>query len=473
MKQVIYHKKLFFDQTTPVVIYDRMKKLYEEEPSFLFESVVNNDSGNFSYIVVGAKESLVHDKGVSTHTDENGKKTEVDNNPLDFLKTYYKKLDQKKYKAISNELGVGFVDGFIGYIGYESGQLFEPKLKKNFEKLKDTMGTPDIFLIRPKILLAYSHKTATLTLIASDEKTEKEFTKIEKELFAPHENMPLIKAEELSPGSFALSKEEFFGIVEQAKKEITKGEVFQILISDRFTQKAKVDNLSFYRVLRAKNPSPYLFLLDYKDFSIVGSSPEVMVGLKNGEILLRPIAGTRKRGKTHERDLELEAELLADKKELSEHIMLVDLGRNDVGRVAQTGTVKVEHLMHVERYSHVMHIVSDVTAKIREDKDMFDLMKATFTAGTMTGAPKVRAMELIADFEGTKRGFYSGTIALFGFNGDMDSTITIRSSLIKDDEIIFHAGAGIVADSQNELEWLEINNKIAATVSSYKDLLEL
>lgn len=470
---MIYHKKLFFDQTTPVVIYDKLKKLYPDELSFLFESVVNNESGNFSYIVIGAKESLIHDQGKSMHTDENGKKREVDDNPLDFLKRYYKKLDQQKYKELSNEIAVDFIDGFIGYIGYESGQLFEPKLKKSFAKLKDTMNTPDIYLIRPKLTLAYSHKNATLTLVSSDKEVENEFTKIEKELFASHENMPLVKAKQLEEGSYALTKEAFFGIVEKAKEEITKGEVFQILISDRYTQKAKVDSLSFYRVLRAKNPSPYLFLLDYKDFSIVGSSPEVMVGLKNGEILLKPIAGTRKRGKTHERDLELETELLADEKERSEHIMLVDLGRNDVGRVAKTGTVKVENLMHVERYSHVMHIVSDVTAMIREDKDMFDLMKATFTAGTMTGAPKVRAMELIAGFEGTKRGFYSGTIGFFSFNGDMDSTITIRSSLIKENEIIFHAGAGIVADSQKELEWLEINNKIAATVSSYKDLLEI
>ncbi|MCV6607928.1 MAG: anthranilate synthase component I family protein [Campylobacterales bacterium] len=470
---MIFHKKLFFDQITPVAVYEKLKKLYPKEITFLFESVVNNDSGNFSYITIGAKEKLVHEDDKSIYTDENGNTKEVDNNPLDFLKKYYKEKDQKKYKELSTDIGIDFIDGFIGYIGYESGQLFEPKLKKSFEKLKDETKTPDVFLVRPKLVLAYSHKNATLTLVTPDKAMEEQFGVIEKELFSSHLNMPLIKAEELEKGSFALSKDEFFNIVEKAKEEITKGEIFQILISNRFTQKAKVDNLSFYRVLRSKNPSPYLFLLDYNDFSIVGSSPEVMVGLKNGEILLRPIAGTRKRGKTHARDLELEAELLADEKEKSEHIMLVDLGRNDVGRVAKTGSVKVENLMHVERYSHVMHIVSDVTAKIREDKDMFDLMKATFTAGTMTGAPKVRAMELIARFEKTKRGFYSGTIAFFSFNGDMDSTITIRSSLIKDEEIIFHAGAGIVADSKNELEWLEIENKIAATVASYKDLLEL
>lgn len=245
---------------------------------------------------------------------------------------------------------------------------------------------------------------------------------------------------------------------------------FQILMTNRFTRNIKVDPFSFYRILRAKNPSPYMFLMEYEAFSIVGSSPEVMVRLEDKELLLRPIAGTRKRGKTKERDKELEEELLADPKELSEHLMLIDLGRNDVSRVAKTGTVQVEDMMHIERFSHVMHIVSDVVAKLDDDKDMFDLFMATFTAGTMTGAPKIRAMELIAEYEGLKRGFYSGSVGYFGFDGNMDSAITIRTAMVKEDKVVLQAGAGVVADSKKELEYLEVENKLGALIHSLEDL---
>jgi len=271
-------------------------------------------------------------------------------------------------------------------------------------------------------------------------------------------------------GSFAHSKETFFKMIDKSKEMIKSGDVFQILMTNRFTRNIKVDPFSFYRILRTKNPSPYMFLMEYENFSIVGSSPEVMVRLTDGEILLRPIAGTRKRGNTKQRDKELENELLNDPKELAEHLMLIDLGRNDVGRVAKTGTVQVEDIMHIERFSHVMHIVSDVIAKLNDDKDMFDLFMATFTAGTMTGAPKIRAMELIAQYEGIKRGFYSGSIGYFGFDGNMDSAITIRTAMVKEDKVVLQAGAGVVADSQNELEYLEVNNKLGALIHSLEDL---
>jgi anthranilate synthase component 1 len=226
-------------------------------------------------------------------------------------------------------------------------------------------------------------------------------------------------------------------------------------------------------VLRSKNPSPYLFLLDYEEFSICGSSPEVMVRLSDRQILLRPIAGTRKRGKNQVRDKELELEMINDPKECAEHLMLIDLGRNDVGRVAKTGTVKVTDMMRVERYSHVMHMVSDVEATILDDKDMFDLFGATFTAGTMTGAPKIKAMELIAKYEGLKRGFYSGSVGYFAFDGNMDSAIAIRTSLIKSDSITLQAGAGVVADSQPELEYLEVKNKLGALLATLKQMSQM
>jgi anthranilate synthase component 1 len=246
--------------------------------------------------------------------------------------------------------------------------------------------------------------------------------------------------------------------------------VFQILASNRYTQKAIVDHLSFYRALRSKNPSPYLFLLEYEDFSIAGSSPEVMVRLTNDKILLRPIAGTRKRGSTISKDKIMENELLNDPKEIAEHVMLIDLGRNDVSRVAKSGTVEVTDTMRIEKYSHVMHMVSDVEAILDVKYDMFDLFASTFTAGTMTGAPKIRAMELIAQNEKVKRSFYSGSIAYFGFDGNMDSAITIRTTLLKKDMVVFQSGAGIVADSIPELEFLEVKNKLAANINTLRDL---
>jgi anthranilate synthase component 1 len=336
--------------------------------------------------------------------------------------------------------------------------------------LQDDIKKADLDLIRPKMVLIYSHKTLNLTLITSYEPFKENIKLICDKLKEDTKFIPLQKATILDDGKFTLSKKEFFNIVKTYKQYIKNGDVFQILIANRYTQKAIVDHFSFYRALRSKNPSPYLFLLEYEDFSIAGSSPEVMVRLTNNNILLRPIAGTRKRGKTKDEDFALEKELLADTKELAEHTMLIDLGRNDVGRVAKTGTVEVTEKFRVEKYSHVMHIVSDVEATLDDKYDMFDLFTSTFTAGTMTGAPKIRAMELIAQFEGIKRGFYSGSIAYFGFDGNMDSAITIRTTLLKDDLVVFQSGAGIVADSVPELEFLEVRNKLAANIATLKDL---
>lgn len=465
-----YVKTILVDQFTPVSIYGKLKLLFKDEISFLFESAISKDAGNFSYIFIGAKEKIIYLDGKSIYSNEKGEITEIDSNPFVFLKNYYKNIDKNHYKELENSLGVGFVDGFIGYIGYDVAKEFEPVLKPFMQNLKDVTKIPDLFLIRPKLVLAYSHKNSTLTLISSSQEMGKKFDEIISSIESYHLFAPMLKATLLNNGAFSFSDEEFMRLVDKSKEMIASGDVFQILISNRFIQKAVVDPLSFYRKLRTKNPSPYLFLLCFNDFSIAGSSPEVMVALKDGQILLRPIAGTRKRGKNRQKDKEMEKELLNDTKERAEHIMLVDLGRNDVGRVAKPGSVKVTELMRVERYSHVMHLVSDVEAELDDRFDMFDLFAATFPAGTMTGTPKIRAMELIAEFEGTKRSFYSGAIGYFGFSGNMDSAITIRSALIKKGTIIFHAGAGIVADSKPELELLEIKNKMAALLTSLNEL---
>lgn len=468
---IFYNKTLFLDQFTPVSIYEKVKALYPKELSFLFESTISSgNDGNFSYIIIGARERIWYKNSECFFQNESGDIRKVDNNPLLFLKKYYKKFDKEIYKNIAKELGIGLIDGFIGNIGYDISKEFEPKLKNSMQNLKDQLDIADFDLIRPKIILAYSHKTSKLTILTSVDKLKNELETIEKELLKPYSYTPLKKTTILDEGKFNYTKEEFFSMVEDAKEMIKSGDIFQILISNRFIQSAVVDHLSFYRALRSKNPSPYLFLLQFEDFSIAGSSPEVMIRLVDNHMLLRPIAGTRKRGSTLQKDLEMENELLNDVKERSEHLMLVDLGRNDVGRVARAGSVKVTELMRIERYSHVMHMVSDVEAVLDEKYDMFDLFMATFTAGTMTGTPKIRAMELIANFEKIKRSFYSGSVAYFGFDGNMDSAITIRTSLLTKDKIIFQSGAGIVADSKNEDEYLEVHNKLAANIETLKDL---
>ncbi|SMP86635.1 anthranilate synthase, component I [Epsilonproteobacteria bacterium SCGC AD-308-P11] len=466
---MIYSKQFILDQLAPIAVYSKLKSIFKDEVTYLFESAGQSE-GNYSFICIGARERLQYIDDKTVYTDADGIKQIKEENPFTFLKEYYKNIDASAYKEATKKLNIGYVDGFIGYIGYDMVKVFEPKLGSSMDHLKDELNTPDLDLILPKIILVYSHKNHQISLVSTLEEFSKKFDLIEQELKSSYEYVHMKKNIGEDKGSFAFSKEKFFKMIDDSKEMIRSGDVFQILMTNRFTRNIQVDPFSFYRILRTKNPSPYMFLMEYEDFNIVGSSPEVMVRLTNGELLLRPIAGTRKRGSTKERDKELEIELLHDPKELAEHLMLIDLGRNDVGRVAKTGTVKVENMMHIERFSHVMHIVSDVTAILDDDKDMFDLFMATFTAGTMTGAPKIRAMELIAEYEGLKRGFYSGSIGYFGFDGNMDSAITIRTAMVKKDNVILQAGAGIVADSQNELEYLEVENKLGALIHSLEDL---
>ena len=466
---MIYSKQFTLDQLAPIAVYSKLKTLFKGEITYLFESAGQSE-GNYSFIAIGARERLQYIDEKTIYTDADGQKHTKEENPFTFLKEYYKNIDTTQYKEATKELKVGYVDGFIGYIGYDMVKVFEPKLHGTMDNLVDELNTPDLDLILPKMILVYSHKNHQISLISTLKEYQNKFQEIHDDLKSSYTYKHRVHNIGTDKGSFAHSKEKFFKMIDDSKEMIKSGDVFQILMTNRFTRNIKVDPFSFYRILRSKNPSPYMFLMEYEDFSIVGSSPEVMVRLEEGELLLRPIAGTRKRGITKERDRELEEELLADPKELAEHLMLIDLGRNDVGRVAKTGTVKVQDMMHIERFSHVMHIVSDVTAELADDKDMFDLFMATFTAGTMTGAPKIRAMELIAEYEGLKRGFYSGSVGYFGFDGNMDSAITIRTAMVKEDKVILQAGAGIVADSVKESEYQEVVNKLGALIHSLHDL---
>ena len=462
---------LLYDQLTPISVYHKLGDFFGEELGFLFESAINSESGNSSFLFFGARERLIYQNNETQFTDEMGNTYILNEDPISYLQKRYSGIDKEFYKKLVSEIGVGFVDGFIGYIGYDAVKIFEPRLASHMDNLHDPIGIADIDLIRPRLVCVFSHKTNRLTLLTFDPSLEGRLEEIVNHLKGPHNYIPM-QTTKINPnnGSFAFDKPRFFEMIAHSKKMIESGDVFQILMSNRFTQYANIDFLSFYRTLRSKNPSPYMFLLNYLTHAIAGSSPEVMVGLKDGAILLRPIAGTRKRGKNPLRDKELEEELLADEKERAEHLMLIDLGRNDVGRVAKAGSVKVQDMMRVERYSHVMHLVSDVEGMLDDKYDMFDLFRATFTAGTMTGTPKIRAMELIADFEGLKRSFYSGAVGYFGFDGNMDSAIMIRTSYLDHEKIIFQAGAGVVADSKPELEYLEVHNKLAALMSSLDDL---
>ena len=466
---MIYSKQFTLDQLAPIAVYSKLKTLFKGEITYLFESAGQSE-GNYSFIAIGARERLQYIDDKTIYTDADGTKHTKEENPFTFLKNYYKTIDTTPFKKATRELKVGYVDGFIGYIGYDMVKVFEPKLHGTMDNLVDELNTPDLDLILPKMILVYSHKNHQITLVSTLKEFEDKFQAIHDDLKGSYTYKHRVHNIGNDKGSFAHSKEKFFKMIDNSKEMIKSGDVFQILMTNRFTRNIKVDPFSFYRILRSKNPSPYMFLMEYEEFSIVGSSPEVMVRLEEGELLLRPIAGTRKRGKTKEQDRELELDLLADKKELAEHLMLIDLGRNDVGRVAKTGTVKVEDMMHIEHYSHVMHIVTDVVAELADDKDMFDLFMATFTAGTMTGAPKIRAMELIAEYEGLKRGFYSGSIGYFGFDGNMDSAITIRTAMVKEDRVVLQAGAGIVADSVKESEYQEVENKLGALIHSLEDL---
>jgi len=463
------YDKFLVDEFSPIAIYNQIKHLFPKERIFLLESVINNTDGNYTFIFVGERETIKYQNDKTYYYDSKEVKT-YDTDPFSFMKDYYKNIDFEYYKKLSRKLQIGFIDGFVGYIGYDMVKVFEPVLKKSMDDLTDEANIPDFYMMRPKMVIGFSHKSSELTVVINDDNYKNYLYIIKDTVNSKYKHVPLKKAKILEEPKFVFSKEKFFKMVETAKNHIKAGDIFQIVLSNRLKVKAKVDRLSFYRKLRSKNPSPYLYFIDIDDFAIIGSSPEVMVRLNDGIILLRPIAGTRKRGDTLKKDLEMEYDMLNDPKEVAEHIMLVDLGRNDVGRVAKPGSVKVEELMRVERYSHVMHLVSDVTAEIDPKYDMFDLFKATFTAGTMTGAPKIKAMELIAKYEGLKRGYYAGSVGYFGFDGNMDTAITIRTALVKDDEVIFQAGAGVVADSKPDLEYKEVNNKLGALVATLKEL---
>jgi anthranilate synthase component 1 len=361
-----------------------------------------------------------------------------------------------------------FNGGLVGYFGYETIGYIEPKLRGT-EK-PDPLGNPDILLMVSEEILVFDNLSGKMLLMthANPEETDaynRAVSRIDdlavklRKLPATPQKNHVSKLVDESDFISGFTQQGFEDAVLKAKEYITDGDIMQVVLSQRMSIPYTASPLNLYRALRCLNPSPYMFYLNLEDFHIVGSSPEILVRLEDNMVTVRPIAGTRRRGVTPEQDLELEQELLADPKELAEHLMLIDLGRNDVGRVAEIGTVQLTDKMIVERYSHVMHIVSNVTGQLQQNKNAFDVLEATFPAGTVSGAPKIRAMEIIDELEPVKRGVYAGAVGYIAWSGNLDTAIAIRTAVIKDNMLHIQVGAGIVYDSVPRNEWDETMNK--------------
>jgi len=453
-----------FDWETPISAF---RKIDDGKFSFLLESVEGGEKwGRYSFLGSGAP-LLFRSKGEEFEILKDGEvlRKGREKDPLRVLEGLL-----KNYHPVLHDSLPRFFGGAVGYVNYDVVRSFEnlPEWLTRDTDLYDCyfMITDTLLVfdnVRQKVKVIFNtyldgQKPLEETYREAQGRIEKIIAKIQSQ--AP--TSPMKKPSFLSPLHSNFSREDFMKAVERAKEYIKAGDVIQVVLSQRFSTEIHCDPFDIYRALRSINPSPYLFYLKMGDTILLGASPEVMVRLEGREIELRPLAGTRRRGKTPEEDLAMERDLLADEKERAEHIMLVDLGRNDVGRVAEIGSVEVTELMGVERYSHVMHIVSHIRGSLPSDRNAFDVFRSAFPAGTVSGSPKIRAMEIIEELEPVRRGPYAGAVGYFSFSGNMDTCITIRSILIKDGKAYIQAGAGIVADSDPEKEYEETLNKAQA-----------
>jgi len=493
----------FADLDTPLSLY---LKLANKPYSYLLESVQGGERfGRYSFIglpaetrltVRGKSVTLAHSTGETTH--------DVDN-PLDFIKEYQSRFRVAAIKGLPR-----FTGGLAGYFGYDTVRYIEPRLAG--VNKPDVLGTPDILLMLTEQMAVVDNLSGKLSFVvyANPEQADayelgcRRLDGLQRALRQPVQ-IPHAPQLQRYEAKSELGEEAFKQAVAKAKQYIFDGDIMQVVLAQRTAQPFPASPLSLYRALRSVNPSPYMFYYDMGDHHVVGASPEILVRLEHhaGEsessqnqpnsgssrtsglrptvseprlsgatVTVRPIAGTRPRGKTPQQDADLAQELLADPKELAEHLMLIDLGRNDVGRVAQHGSVKLTEKMVIERYSHVMHIVSNVEGTLKPGLDAIDVLKATFPAGTVSGAPKVRAMEIIDELEPSKRGIYAGAVGYLGFNGDMDMAIALRTAVLKNNTLFVQAGAGIVADSVPESEWTETQNKARAVLRAAEMALD-
>lgn len=456
------------DMLTPVLAYLKIRKPGVQ--SFLLESVEGSaNMARYSFICI-KPEIIVSNNGIELTEKQNGKSSLRQQSIFDFIKKEIKKHRQPKIDSLP-----GFTGGMVGFLGYENISLIEKVITFNYAG----SDTPDSIFGIYNTVLAFDHFKHQIILISNA--VIEPGTNIQNAYQSAVNNIDALKKELADPKSyysdFKLDKrveddfdtEEFYNQVEKGKEHIAAGNIFQIVLSKRFGADFTGDAFNVYRALRIINPSPYMYFLEFEnDFKIIGTSPEDLVKVNEKHTQTLPIAGTRRRGKTEKEDKHLEEELKNDPKELAEHTMLVDLGRNDLGRVCEYGSVEVTNIMKIIRYSHVMHMVSKVEGELRKDKDAVDALMACFPAGTVTGAPKIRAVELISNYENKRRNVYAGAVGYFDFSGNMDMCIAIRTLFSDGNKIYWQAGAGIVADSQPELEAKEIKNKSAAMVKALK-----
>ena len=459
-------REVLADLDTPLSSY---LKLAQGPYSYLFESVQGGEKwGRYSILGLPAR-TVLKAFGDSVIIETDGELVEEHqcDDPLDFVEQF-----QQRYRVPELEHLPRFNGGLVGYFGYDCVRYVEPKLKKS--QPLDTIGTPDILLMVSDEVLVFDNLSGKLILIVhadpgvegSLETAEQRLDQLEAQL---RDETPATEPMKLSSDSAredefnsSFGEHNFQQAVGKIKEYVLSGDTMQVVISQRLSIDFEAQPLNLYRALRCLNPSPYMYFLDLGDHHVVGSSPEILARLEDGEVTVRPIAGTRRRGHTPAEDLALEQDLVNDPKEIAEHLMLIDLGRNDVGRVANVGSVELTDKMVVERYSHVMHITSNVTGQLRDDLNAMNVLRAALPAGTLSGAPKIRAMEIIDELENEKRGIYGGAVGYLSWNGNMDTAIAIRTAVIKDDRLYVQAGAGVVSDSVPSLEWKETMNKARA-----------
>lgn len=468
-KIVPVYQKITADMLTPVLAYLKIRG--KNKFSFLLESVEGiGRLARFSFIGVDPVKTF-SSRGQIITIQENGSSKSIDENLFEFLKKEIKKYSHPEIKELPD-----FTGGLVGYIGFENVALIEDVIKFTG---KDELEIPDSYFGLFKSVIAFDHYKHQLLLISNVQPDQ--FNSIEKAYQAGVDEVSKLKSQitqqveyksdfKLLSDSFEnFSHEEFYEVVNKSKNNIYEGDVFQLVPSKRFESEFEGDLFNVYRALRMINPSPHMYFMEIgKELTIIGTSPEDLVQVKDRKATILPIAGTRRRGKNEKEDLQLEEELLNDPKEIAEHMMLVDLARNDLGRVCNFDTIKVVEDQTIHRFSHVMHIVSRVEGELHEGKDCMDAFVASFPAGTVSGAPKIRAIQLINEYEQLKRGVYSGAVGYIDFGGNLDMCIAIRTLFAKSNKVYWQAGAGIVADSQPKLELKEIRNKAEALLKALK-----
>ena len=453
----------FADLDTPLSIY---LKLANAPYTYLLESVQGGERfGRYSFIGLASQTRIaVYGHQVLVLTGNRIAEREDDTNPLDFIGKFMQRFRAAPHAGLPR-----FCGGLVGAFGYDTVRYVETRLTKTDKP--DGLKTPDILLLLSEEIAVVDNLSGKLSLVVYAEpgvpgayqKARARLKELLVKLRAPTP-IPTETPAVSAPAVSVFGEAAFKQAVLKAKQYIKDGDVMQVVLSQRMTKPFAASPMALYRSLRSLNPSPYMFYFDCEDFHIVGASPEILVRLEGDTVTVRPIAGTRRRGTSVDEDTALASELLADQKERAEHVQLLDLGRNDCGRVAQTGSVRVTENMMIERYSHVMHIVSNVEGKLQPGLNALDVLKATFPAGTVSGAPKVRAMEIIDELEPIKRGIYAGAVGYLGFHGDMDLAIAIRTAVLKDGLLNVQAGAGIVADSDPNSEWQETQSKARAVL---------